>query len=312
MNNEIKLKAIIVGAGGQDGRLLSEMLIQRDYQVINVMRDSLDILDREEVWRLIELVRPREVYLLAAHHHSAECEVGSDGFLFERSFAVHVTATVNFLDAVARSKCGARLFFASSSHIFPDSGMMMINESNVPQPSSIYAITKYSGMMACQYYREHREVSVSCGILFNHESSLRSSNYLSKKITTAVANIARGLVFRLELGNIEAIVDWGYAPDYVDAMHRILQVERPTDFIVATGQGHTVREFAEIAFRYAGLDYRDFVRVRSDLLMKNVETRIGDAYRLKQETGWKPSLDFEEMVGTLVDKEMSMMSLAQS
>ena len=173
MKVDIELKAIIVGGGGQDGRHLNALLRKRGYQVTVVTRDSLDITDSGSVWRLIESVQPREVYLLAAHHHSAECAVESDAVLFEKSFAVHATATVNFLDSIALSNCGARFFFASSSHIFADAGVRPINETHAPQPSNIYAITKYSGMMACRYYREQRNVYASCGILFNHESSLR-------------------------------------------------------------------------------------------------------------------------------------------
>jgi len=309
---DIELKAIIVGGGGQDGRHLNALLMRRGYQVTVITRDSLDITDSGSVWNLIESVQPDEVYLLAAHDHSAECPVESDAVLFGKSFAVHATATVNFLEAIALSKCGARLFFASSSHIFADAGLRLINETHVPQPKNIYAITKYSGMMACRYYREQRDVYASCGILFNHESSLRPSKYVSKKIAAAAARNARGMNCSLELGSLDAIVDWGYAPDYVDAMHRILQINNPSDFIVATGQAHTVRDFAEVAFRFAGLDYRDFVKVRPDLLTKNLETRIGDASRLKRETGWKPTFGFEELVATLVSQELSILSPAQA
>ena len=307
-----QLKAIIVGSGGQDGRHLYALLAQRGYRVTAVTRYSMDITDREAVQALIESVLPHEVYMLAAYHHSAESAVESDAVLFEKSMAAHATATVYFLDAIARSACGARLFFASSSHIFADAGTKLISETSVPQPTSIYAVTKYSGMLACRYYREHRGVFASCGILFNHESSLRPSHFLSRKIAIAAARIARGLDDSLELGNLDAMVDWGYAPDYVDAMHRILQMENPSDFVIATGQAHTVREFAEIAFRYAGLDYRDFVRVRSDLLTKNVETRIGDASRLRRETGWKPTVSFDEMVADLVRQELSLLSMEQT
>jgi len=305
-------KAIIVGSSGQDGRHLCLLLAKLDYDVTAVTRNTLDITNRGAVQALIESVRPHEVYLLAAYHHSAESAVESDAVLFEKSMATHATATVYFLDAIARIACGTRLFFASSSHIFADAGTQLISEASVPQPTNIYAITKYGGMLACRYYRERLGVFASCGILFNHESSLRPSHFLSRKISIAVARIARGLDDSLTLGNLDAMVDWGYAPDYVDAMHRILQMKSPSDFIVATGRAHTVRDFAEIAFRHAGLDYRDFVRVHSGVLTKNVETRIGDSSRLRRETGWKPTVSFDEMVATMVRLEISALSAEQT
>lgn len=305
IQKECDRTAIIVGNSGQDGCYLSDLLRQNNYHVVGVSRNDIDITNAASVKGLIRDCRPDEVYLLAACHHSAESCFESDGELFEKSQAVHTTATVHFLEAIACQLPKARLFYAASSHIFPDSGQYLLDESSVPIPGSIYAITKYAGMLACRYYRERRGVFACCGILFNHESSLRAPHFLSRKIAIGVAQIACGMTEIIEVGNLDAAVDWGFAPDYVEAMWLILQAEIPDDYVVATGVPHTVRDFVEIAFRCVGLDYRNHVRVRPDLLTKNVETRLGDSGRLRRRTGWSPSVAFAEMVQLMVRHELS-------
>lgn len=300
--------AIIVGSRGQDGRHLSDLLRQNNYHVVGVSRSDIDITNAASVRDLIDDSRPDEVYLLAACHHSAESCFESDDELFEKSQAVHTTATVHFLEAIACQSPKARLFYAASSHIFPDSGQYLLDESSVPIPGSIYAITKYAGMLACRYYRERRGVFASCGILFNHESSLRAPHFLSRKIAIGTARIACGMNEIIEVGNLDAVVDWGFAPDYVEAMRLILQAETPDDYVVATGVPHTVRDFVEVAFRCVGLDYRKHVRVRPDLLTKNIETRLGDSGRLRRRTGWSPMVTFDEMVQRMVNYELSLLS----
>jgi GDPmannose 4,6-dehydratase len=300
--------AIIVGSSGQDGRHLSNLLRQRNYRVVGVSRNDIDITNAASVRDLIGDYSPDEVYLLAACHHSAESCSESDDELFEKSLAVHTTATVHFLEAIACQIPIARLFYAASSHIFPDSGQCLLDESATPAPGSIYAITKYAGMLACRYYRERRGVFASCGILFNHESSLRSPYFLSRKIAIGTARIARGMSETIEVGNLDAAVDWGFAPDYVEAMRLILQAEIADDYIVATGIPHTVQDFVEVAFRCVGLDYRDHVRVRPDLLTKNIETRLGDSGRLRRRTGWSPTVSFDEMVQRMVRHELASLS----
>ncbi len=298
-------RAIIVGSNGQDGRHLANLLRRDRYQLACITRGSLDITDKTDVHELVSSFSPHEIYLLAAYHHSAEAATESDELRFEKSFELHATSTVYFLEAVVRSVPKARLFFAASSHIFPDSRMGVLNEDSLPCPRNIYAITKYSGMLACKYYRENKNVFASCGILFNHESNLRPPHFLSRKIAIAAARISRKQIDSVELGNLDAVVDWGYAPDYVDAMRRILQIDRPSDYVIATGNAHTVREFTEIAFRYVGLDYRDFVKIKPNLLTKHIQTRIGDASKLSRDTGWRPTIAFEDMVRELVRYELS-------
>ncbi len=301
----LKRRAIIVGSKGQDGRLLAELLVKKEYELALVGRGQPDITNRSEVDKLVSEVNPHEIYFLAAYHHSSEDIMESDEILFKKSFDIHAVAAANYLEAIALRVPGARLFYASSSHIFPDSGGKLQNEETLPRPENIYAITKYSGMQTCRYYREKRDVFASCGILFNHESSLRSPSYLSRKVAIAAARISRRKAETLELGNLDVSVDWGYAPDYVDAMYRMLQLEVASDYVIASGKAHTVRQLVEIAFRHVGLDYRAYVQVRPDLLTKHIETRIGDPSKLRVDAGWSPSTSFEEMVTSMVDVEVA-------
>lgn len=301
----MKRNAIIVGSNGQDGRLLSDHLARKDYRLVPVGREQLDITNADEVSRLVASVGAHEIYFLAAYHHSSQDLKESDGLLFKRSFEIHVSAATNFLDAIATHASTARFFYASSSHIFPHSGGERQDETVPVEPADVYGVTKYAGMMVCRYYREKKGVFASCGILYNHESSLRDPKYLSRKVAKAAAKIARDKSGTLVLGDLDAAVDWGYAPDYVDAMHRILQLERPSDYVIATGKAHTVREFVAAAFRHVGLDYRDYVEVRAGLLTKGKETRVGDSTKLRLHTGWQPTTGFEEMVARMVDAELS-------
>ena len=304
---ESSKRAIVVGSGGQDGYYLSRLLSESGYALTSIARESMDVTDPCAVSELVASIQPDEIYLLAAHHHSAEAKRESDALLFDLSNRVHVLATVNFLEAVAKTSPGSRLFYASSSHVFAGAGLAALNESVPPAPASVYAITKYCGMLACKYYREQRGVYASCGILFNHESPRRRPHFLSRKITSAVARISRGMQDHLILGDLDAIVDWGYAPDYVLAMHGILGLERPADYVIATGLPHSVRDFVSAAFRHVGLDYRPRVRLSPDVLTRTSEVRIGDAGRLRADTGWLPSVSLEQMVALLVDAELALL-----
>ena len=287
---------------------MTDLLKQKKYEVKGVCRGNIDITSAASVRELIGDFSPDEVYLLAAYHYSSESCFEPDDQLFERSQAIHATTTVHFLEAIACQLPKARLFFAASSHIFPDSGQRLLDECSVPDPRSVYAITKYAGMLACQYYRQQRGVFASCGVLFNHESSLRPSHFLSRKIAIGVASIASGMTQTLEIGDLDAVVDWGYAPDYVDAMWRILQYDRPDNYVIATGVPNTVRDFVQIAFSCVGLNYQDHVRMRPELLTKKIETRLGDSGLLRRRTGWAPMVSFNEMVQLMVCHELTSQS----
>ena len=185
----LKNKAIIVGSNGQDGKLLTEYLRTKEYNLTLVDRATLDITNIDDVNNLILKVKPHEIYFLPACHQSSEDSIEFEATLFLKSYDVHVRAAMNFLESIALTGLRIKFFYASSSHIFPSSDGVKQNEGSLPKPGSIYAITKYSGMLLCDYYRVQKNIFVSCGILFNHESHYRPEKYLSRKIVIAVVEI---------------------------------------------------------------------------------------------------------------------------
>jgi GDPmannose 4,6-dehydratase len=306
-------KAVIVGCNGQDGRLLEENLSRRDYRITGIDRPSsqppgdgrhltLDILDFHAVSDLIRTVAPDEIYYLAAFHHAAEnLHIEETGDLFQKSFQVHVLAPLNFLEAMKKYAPAARFFYAASSHVFGKAVSEPQNEETPFHPIDIYGITKEAGVETCRFYRNQLGLFISTAILFNHESPYRKPVFVTKKIIDGAIEIKNGHREKLLLGNLDAEVDWGYAPDYVEAFRRILSTAMPNDFIVATGIKHTVREFVEITFGYLGLDWTRYVEEDRHLIAKDGTTLVGDPRKLMQETGWKPSVDFKGMIRLLLE-----------
>ena len=302
----MKRIAVIVGGYGQDGQLLDEHLKNLNYNVMLVGKDDIDILDAGIVKQYIASVIPDEIYFLAAYHHSAEDTPETDAILFKRSYDINVVSVSYFLDAINHGAPNARFFYASSSHIYSVYAGVLQNEETHPNPRNIYAITKYSGMLTCKYYRDHRKIFAACGILYNHESNLRPQSFLSRKVAKAAAEIFKNKEGSLNVGSLDALVDWGYAPDYVDAMHRMLQLNKPVDYIISSGKAHTVRQLIEIAFNYVNLNYKEYVSYQPALIHKSSETRIGDASRLMKDTNWKPTISFKEMIEKMVDAELEL------
>lgn len=304
--------ALIVGASGQDGRLLGPLLATRGYAVHGWTRTPalpslrcdcavVDLLNRAAVEQEIARLSPDEIYYLAAFHHSTEDAVElSAAQLLRRSFDVHLLGLLNVLEAIKNSCNQSRLFYAASSHVFGVGGEDRQNESSPLRPNSAYGISKVAGMQGCQFYRDEEGLFAASGILFNHESNFRKPSFLSQKIVRGALNARRDSSFKLTLGNLEARVDWGYAPDYVEAMCRILQASVADDFVIASGELHSVQEFAEIAFDAVGLNWRRHVTTDASLLKKAAQTLCGDPAKLRAATGWQPSRSFEEMVRTLV------------
>jgi GDPmannose 4,6-dehydratase len=312
----MRRKAIVVGSAGQDGRLLYKLLESHDYQVIGLTRSEtqtnlnefatlrVDITNSQEVHKLVEQFLPEEIYFLAAYHHSSESLMPDTEQLFSESFKINTLSLVGFLEAISRAAPNTRLFYAASSLIFGASDASMQDENTSINPDTVYGITKAAGLFACRYYRHNHGVFVSVGILYNHESSFRDSRFVSKKIAEGVARIRKGLESKLVLGDLDAVADWGYAPDYVDAMHRILATEKPDDFVIATGESHTVRDFVQIAFNYIGLNYTTCVATDPALIQRRSPRLIGNPAKLKKVTGWKPTVNFETMVRKLVQTEL--------
>jgi GDPmannose 4,6-dehydratase len=310
-------KALVIGCNGQDGSLLCSFLHKKGTRVFGADRargeqtqsfvcfSALDISDSRRVNNLLAEMGPDEVYYLAAYHHSAE-QRKPPGEVVALSLQVNTQGLNNVLAAIARSPTSrARVFYAASSRVFGHPAEDVQDEDTPMAPVCAYGISKAAGVHLCRYYRSEHGVYVSTGILYNHESPLRPEHFVTRKIVRAAIRISSGLERELVLGNLDARVDWGWAPDYVEAMHAILQLGCPDDFVLATGVLHSVRDFVEIAFSAVGLNWREHVVERSDVLKarRDVKPLCGNAAKLQRATGWRPRVSFEEMVRIMVAAE---------
>lgn len=292
-------RALIIGHTGQDGRLLQDQLAQRGCDVVGVSRE-VDLASAERLLELVADAAPDEIYYLAAHHHSSQ-DAGIHGPLVWRdSWGVHVHGFGHLLAAVVGLAPSARVFYAASSRIFGRSTQGLMDEDAPRQPDDPYGVTKAAGMMLAAYYRRVHRLFVACGILFNHESPLRGPQFVTQRVVRGLVAIRRGQAAFLEVGSLDARVDWGYAPDYTQAMQMMLALDDPGDFVVATGETHSVRELVEAAATLLDLDWRTCVRETGGLLVRPPQALCGDATRLRNATGWRPSVDFPTLVERLV------------
>lgn len=297
------MTVVVTGAGGQDGTLLTRLLTARGHRVIGLGRAGpVDVTDPQAVDRLIAIERPSRVYLLAAVQHSSQDPPPDPVRLARDSHLVNTLQVQHFAEAVLRHDTGTRLFYAASSHVFGPGDGVPRDEGSGLRPASVYGLTKAAGLLACRTYRA-RGMFATAGILFNHESPLRPEKFVSRKIVTAVARIQRGQARELVVGRLAAGADWGYAPDYVEAMTSVLDLDAPDDFVMATGEQHTVAEFCATAFGLAGLDWTRYVREEPSVLTRSDPPAVGDARRLRERTGWRPSVDFTGMVRALLAAE---------
>lgn len=317
--------ALVTGVTGQDGAYLAGALLSRGYRVFGAYRRTstqsfwrleylgikdrvelvpMDLLDLGSIVRIIEQTGPDEVYNLAAQSFV--------GVSFSQPLA---TATitglgpVNMLEAIRLAKPDTKMYQASSSEMFGKVQTVPQNEKTPFYPRSPYAVAKLCAHWAVVNYRESYGMYCCSGILFNHESPLRGPEFVTRKITDAVARIKHGLLDRLALGNLEARRDWGYAPEYVEAMFLMLQQDTPRDYIIATGETHSVRELVEEAFSCAGLDWQKYVVSDSSLFRPaEVDLLIGDPSLAREELGWNPRTTFKELVRIMVDADMERVS----
>ena len=313
-------KSIIVGCNGQDGRLLYEFLSRKDYELIGIGRniircdehanmDPVDITNTNDVYDLINNFKPDEIYHLAAFHHSSEDTSLDNMELYQNSYKVNVLSLINFLEGMRKFSPKTRLFYAASSHIFGDEVGDFQDESTPINPNSIYGITKAAGLFTCRFYRNNHSVFASTGILYNHESTLRHQKFVSKKIIRGAINIKKGEQDKLILGDLNAEIDWGYAPDYVEAMHRILNNQTADDFIIATGEKHTILDFVKTIFGYLDLDWKSYVIEDPRLITRRKTSLVGNPTKLMAVTGWKPSVDFNQMIRILLEEETSISAI---
>lgn len=318
-------KALITGVTGQDGSYLAELLLAKGYEVYGVVRRSSssstwrldhlladqrlwtdfhlchgDLTDSSSLRRLIERIEPDEVYNLGAQSHvQASFEVP------EYTAEVNALGTLRLLDAVRETGAGIRFYQASTSELFGLARETPQTERTPFHPRSPYGVAKLYAHWATVNYREAYRIFACNGILFNHESPRRGENFVTRKITMALAGIIKGTQKKLSLGNLDARRDWGFAGDYVEAMWLMLQQPEPDDYVIATGESHSVREFLAEAFGCVGLDYRQYVETDPALLRPaEVETLLGDAGKARRVLGWRPKVKFGALVRMMVAADL--------
>jgi GDPmannose 4,6-dehydratase len=312
-------KALVTGITGQDGSYLAELLLEKGYEIhgllrrsssfntwrIDHIRDRLllhygDLVDQNSLVRTLSLVRPDEVYNLAAQSH-----VKVSFEMPEYTADVTAMGVLRLLDGVRELGLPCRVYQAGSSEMYGLVQETPQTEKTPFHPRSPYAVSKVYGHWMAVNYRESYGIHVSNGILFNHESPRRGENFVTRKITMGLAAIKQGRARQLRLGNLDAKRDWGYARDYVEAMWLMLQQERPDDYVIATGETHSVREFLQEAFDYAGLSWQDHVVVDPKYFRPaEVDLLLGDAGKARTQLGWKPRVTFKELVRLMVDADM--------
>jgi GDPmannose 4,6-dehydratase len=308
-------RALIVGSQGQDGRLLSDLLAGRDYAVTGLSRQRVclpdggqappvDVADPLAVAEVVRETKPDEIYYLAAFHHSSQQSEANDiPSIWAASMAVNASGPVNFLEAARRHVPGVRFFYAGSCLAYGSPGETPQTEETCLRPTCVYGISKAAGTHAVRLYREKHGLFAVTGILYNHESHLRPEHFLSRKIVRAAWRIKRGETAELQLGDLSARVDWGYAPDFVEAFWAALQVDTPDDYVVATGKLRGVRDWLDAAFTLAGLDWQNYVRENPNLVARGTRPLVGDATRIRERCGWTPATEFKRMVEFMFEHE---------
>ena len=320
-------KAFITGITGQDGYYLSKLLLEKDYEVHGIIRrastfntariDSLiskyskekklnlyysDLLDSSSLNNLILKIQPDEIYNLAAQSHVA---VSFKNPIYTTQSGN--SGTISLLEAIKNQDKEIKFYQASSSEMFGGENEEMLNEESPFIPKSPYAASKVFSYNMTKIYRESYNLFCSNGILFNHESPYRGETFVTRKITRAVGRISVGIQKKISLGNIEASRDWGFAGDYVEAMWKILNHSKSDDFVIATGETHTIKEFLEIAFDYVNLNYEDFLEISEKHFRPNeVGYLLGDPAKAKKELKWSPKTSFKDLVIMMLDHDIEL------
>ena len=323
----MKKKALITGITGQDGSYLAELLLDKGYEVHGIDRrialeNQLDGLSRikhilpklklhgaslesyPSIFKIINQIKPRECYHLAAQSFVA--------YSFEDEFSTmnsNISGTHHVLSSIREIVPKCRFYFAASSEMFGKVKEVPQDENTPFHPRSPYGVSKVAGFYLTMNYREAYGLFACNGILFNHESPRRGFEFVTRKITNAIARIKAGLDKELRLGNLDAKRDWGFAGDYVKAMYLMLQQDRPGDYVIATGETHSVKEFVELAFQYAGLDWKKYVVIDKSLYRPaEVDLLMGDSSKAKKRLGWQPKVKFKELVKMMVEADIERTS----
>ncbi len=324
-------KALISGVTGQDGSYLTELLLSKDYEVHGIIRRAStfhteridhfyqdphingvrlflhygDLTDTGNIERLVNQIKPDEIYHLGAMSH---VRVSFD--MPEYTANTDALGTLRILEAIKNSGLPIKFYMAASSEQFGSSPPPQ-NENTPFHPRSPYACAKVFSYHITRFYREAYGIFASNGILYNHESFRRGPTFVTKKITSAIARIKAGLEKKIYLGNLDAKRDWGFAPEYIEIMYRILQQPKPDDFVIATGEAHSVREFLEVAFQYAGFsNFKPYVEIDPRYFRPaEVEVLVGDASKAKEKLNWQPKIKFKELIKIMVDADLRELNL---
>jgi GDPmannose 4,6-dehydratase len=318
-------KALITGISGQDGSYLAELLLEKGYEVHGLIRRSSsfntqridhlyqdpheegvrlfthygDLGDPVALTHLLYRVQPDEIYHLGAQSH-VRVSFDIPGYTFDVTGA----GTVRLLEAIREAGVNSRFYQASSSEMFGAAPPPQ-SETTPFHPRSPYAVAKVAAYWAVVNYREAYDMFASNGILFNHESPRRGETFVTRKVTRAIARIKHGLQDKVFMGNLDAKRDWGFAGDYVEGMWRMLQHDEPDDFVLATNETHSVREFIEVAFAHAGLDWEEHVEIDPKYFRPSeVDVLLGDYSKAKEKLGWEPTITFEGLVQMMVDADV--------
>ncbi|MCX5713411.1 MAG: GDP-mannose 4,6-dehydratase [Candidatus Omnitrophica bacterium] len=320
-------KALITGITGQDGSYLAELLLEKGYQVHGIVRRVALEDPRHRLWRVrhildklklhtaslesyasifnvVEKIKPDECYHLAAQSFVS--------YSFEDEFSTintNINGTMHILSAVKQRAPKCKFYFAGSSEMFGHVKEVPQDEDTPFHPRSPYGISKVAGFDLTRNYREAYGMFALSGILFNHESPRRGFEFVTRKITNAAAEIKLGISKKLYIGNLEAKRDWGFSGDFVLAMWQMLQQDKPEDFVIATGETHSVKEFVELAFEYAGLDWKKHVVVDNKLYRPaEVNLLMGDYSRARRKLGWRPVVKFEKLVKMMFENDLERLN----
>ena len=322
-------KALITGISGQDGSYLAEFLLSKGYEVFGIVRRNQLEDPERDLWRLTDSIKDIHLFPGSIESYAAISQIINEcqpdecyhlaassyvSYSLEDSFSTinaNVNGTLNVISAIHQITPQCRFYFAGSSELFGRAEDAPQNEKTPFHPRSIYGITKAAGYYFTENFREDFQMYACNGILFNHESPRRGFEYVTRKITHGAAKIKLGLSKNLKLGNLDATRDWGYAKDYVKAMWMMLQIDEAEDFVIATGEQHSVRDFCEIAFARLDMDYHDYV-LSDKVFYRPAENipLIGNATYAREKLGWAPSLSFKELVELMVDADYELLNKA--
>lgn len=313
----MKKVALITGITGQDGSYLAEFLLEKNYEVHGLVRPETakriwagltiheaEITDRKSLEKILRQVKPQELYHLAAQSH-----VGQSFREEAYTLQININSTYHLLRIFKDLIPDLRFYFAATSEMFGQASSESQSESSPFNPVSPYAVSKLAGFYLTRMFRQAYQLFAVCGILFNHESPRRGEDFVTRKISMAAAKIKLGLLKELRLGNLDVRRDWGFAGDYVKAMWLMLQQPEPEDFVVGTGESHSLKELLEIAFGHLGLDWKNYVMIDKKLYRPaEIYELKADASKAREKLGWKPEVSFRELIKMMVDEDLARLA----